>query len=79
MQLSDLKDAYAAYLIENNGKIPSACKMGALLFDELKSFVDPIIDESEKYSIPVKPRRYFWRNVDVIRDDETKPYKFRFE
>lgn len=78
MQLSDLKHAYDNYLASNDGKVPSCIQMGSLLFDEFKGFVDPIMDNAEKYSIPPPgPRKYLWKGVEVIRDESVKPYQFR--
>ena len=78
MQLSDLKRTYDNYLASNDGKVPSCIQMGSLLFDEFKGFVDPIMDNAEKYSIPPPgPRKYLWKGVEVIRDESVKPYQFR--
>jgi len=79
MQLSDLKQAYATYVTEHNGNPPKVCKMSPQLFDEFRGFVDPIIDEAERFSISVTPRRYTWKSVEVVSDETQKPFKFRFE
>ena len=79
MQLSDLKHEFASFLDAHDGGIPAVCKMGHLLFDEMKSFIDPILDDTEKFSIPTGERTYLWKNVRIVRDDTVPPYKFRFE
>lgn len=79
MQLSDLRIAYKTYGDEHNGNPPKICKMSPLLFGEFRGFVDPIMDEAAKYSIPVTPRKYCWKDVEVVADETQKPFKFTFE
>ena len=81
MQLSDLKKVYDGYITENNGNSPKVCKMGPLLFDEFKGFVDPIMDDLERFVIkdPANPRKYMWKKVEVVRYESVQPFKFRFE